>query len=181
MESLEEKFENVIEDYYKIYGRKPNNDEIAARLGLSLSQVKNIQKKIALNNINDIGYFGLNAVDSLDDDEVDMNFEDIIEDKTFENADEEWKYKLNMLERKSRLWDVLDTLPKIEKKYLELRFGLFGQKAYTVEQIAKNSNMTIEEVISVSRREFTRILVMSMRNQKLFKFILGKQDTYNED
>ena len=113
-------------------GREPSSEEIAAELVLSVEEVDQIRGAArALVSLDQpVG----------DDDGAGMG--DLIEDESASPPEEGAHVSL----RSEVLMRVLGTLGERERRVLELRYGLSGEPAQTLEQVARTFNITRERI-----------------------------------
>ena len=124
-------------------GREPTVAEIAAALGVSPGKVREIQKSnqepVSLET--PVG----------DDDESELG--DFIED---EDADQPLEVVFREI-RREELFRVLDSLPERDRKVLELRFGLKGERPRTLEEVGERFGVTRERIRQVEAKTLNRL------------------------
>jgi RNA polymerase primary sigma factor len=113
-------------------GREPEVAEIAAELGWTVKDVRDVlrvsQSPVSLEK--PIG------------DEDDSELGDFVSDP---GAPEPFDSAVDNLQRED-VRRVLDTLPRREREVLELRYGLNGQEALTLEQVGEAFGVTRERI-----------------------------------
>jgi len=143
--------EETIENYYKIYGKKPSNDIIASRLGWSISLVKTVQlEKIELEHLTQ---------------EKNYSLENLMNNKENDT-------KKNEL-IKAYIEEALEKLPCLEREILKTRFALMGSPYLTIEKTADKFGISNEEVNDLTLRALRRLRNpnISMKLYKLYKGI----------
>ncbi|MFH1868587.1 MAG: sigma-70 family RNA polymerase sigma factor [Candidatus Omnitrophota bacterium] len=80
-------------------------------------------------------------------------FLELIEDESAVSPDE----RMSGVFRHDHIVQLLDKLPKRDKKILVLRFGLNDKKALTLEEIAKNLKITKERVRQIEERAIKHV------------------------
>jgi RNA polymerase primary sigma factor len=124
-------------------GREPTVAELAAELGISPTKVIDIQK-VAQDLV---------SLESPVGDEEDSELGDFIEDQ---DADEPLDEVFRQI-RREELFRVLDSLPERERKVLELRFGLKGERPRTLEEVGDRFGVTRERIRQVEAKTLNRL------------------------
>ncbi len=124
-------------------GREPTVLEIADALGVSPGKVRDIQKATQepVSLETPVG------------DEEDSELGDFIED---EDADQPLELVFREL-RREELFRVLDSLPARDRKVLELRFGLKGERPRTLEEVGERFGVTRERIRQVEAKTLNRL------------------------
>ena len=124
-------------------GREPTVAEIAAVLGVTPGKVREIQKTaqepVSLET----------PVGDEDDSELGDFIEDIEADQPLEMVFREI--------RREELFRVLDSLPARDRKVLELRFGLKGERPRTLEEVGERFGVTRERIRQVEAKTLNRL------------------------
>lgn len=137
--------------------REPNLSEIADRMRISESRVKEIFR-IAQETVS------LDAPAA--EIEVDINLVDIIEDK---NSLTPFEAATRIL-LKERLSKLLDTLTRQEEKVLELKYGLSHHQTHTLKEISKKLGKTQKEIQEIEARALRKLRHPS-RSMKLEDYL----------
>lgn len=124
-------------------GREPTVAELAEQLGITPTKVLEIQKA-AQDPV---------SLESPVGDEDDSELGDFIEDQDAgEPLDEVFREI-----RREELFRVLDSLPARERKVLELRFGLKGERPRTLEEVGDRFGVTRERIRQVEAKTLNRL------------------------
>ena len=124
-------------------GRDPTPAEIAKEMGISESKVREIIK-IAQEPV---------SLETPIGEEEDSHLGDFIED---ENAPAPAEVASNAMMRE-QLQEVLHTLTPREEKVIRLRFGLEDGQAHTLEEVAKEFNVTRERIRQIEAKALSKI------------------------
>jgi RNA polymerase primary sigma factor len=124
-------------------GREPTGAEIAAEMGMSARKVAEIQKA-AQDPV---------SLETPVGDEDDSELGDFIEDA---EADQPLELVFRQM-RREELFKVLDSLPARERKVLELRFGLKGERPRTLEEVGERFGVTRERIRQVEAKTLNRL------------------------
>jgi RNA polymerase primary sigma factor len=124
-------------------GREPTIAEIAAALGVTTGKVREIQKATQepVSLETPVG------------DEDDSELGDFIEDL---DADQPLEVVFREI-RREELFRVLDSLPTRDRKVLELRFGLKGERPRTLEEVGERFGVTRERIRQVEAKTLNRL------------------------
>ncbi|HYI99069.1 MAG TPA: RNA polymerase sigma factor RpoD, partial [Thermoleophilaceae bacterium] len=124
-------------------GREPTPDEIAHELQWTAREVKDIQRfaQLPVSLEKPIG------------EEDDSELGDFVEDETalspFETASE------NM--RRENVRRVLDALPPREREVIEMRYGLKGHQARTLEEVGRAFGVTRERIRQIENNTLKKL------------------------
>lgn len=124
-------------------GREPTVNEMADALGVSPGKVRDIQKATQepVSLETPVG------------DEDDSELGDFIEDA---DADQPLEVVFREI-RREELFRVLDSLPARDRKVLELRFGLKGERPRTLEEVGERFGVTRERIRQVEAKTLNRL------------------------
>ncbi len=145
-------------------GREPSPQEIAAKMKISVSKVKEIMKisQVPISLQTPIG------------DEGDTHFGDFIEDKKAISPAQATLHSM----LKDEIGGVLDTLDERERKILELRFGIVDGTSRTLEEVGAEFNVTRERVRQIESKAL-RKLRHPTRSRRIKTFIdMSAKDDY---
>jgi RNA polymerase primary sigma factor len=124
-------------------GREPTPVEIAAELEITPREVRDIlrmaQQPISLEK----------PVGEEDDSELG----DFVEDQNAESPFEQASERL----RKENLRRALAALPEREREVIEMRFGLTGQRPYTLEEVGRAFNVTRERIRQIENHTLKKL------------------------
>lgn len=127
----------------QLLGREPTDDEIAERLGWTVSRVKAV-KSVAREPI---------SLETPIGEEEDSLLGDFIEDKDAENPATNTAFKL--LQEHVRV--VLKTIPPREQEVLKMRFGLEDGYPLTLEEVGLYFNVTRERIRQIEAKALRRL------------------------
>jgi RNA polymerase primary sigma factor len=124
-------------------GREPTVTELAEALGVTANKVRDIQKATQepVSLETPVG------------DEFDSELGDFIEDA---DADQPIEVVFREI-RREELFRVLDSLPERDRKVLELRFGLKGERPRTLEEVGERFGVTRERIRQVEAKTLNRL------------------------
>lgn len=135
------KFKN---EYTQKYNKEPDIKAIANALGITQKKLQEI-----LDNTKDT--VSINA--AVGEDEDDATLEDLIEDKKSLSPE-----KVAIQEStKDTINKMLGTLDKREKEVIEMRFGLNGYTARTLEDCSKHFKVTRERVRQIENEALKKL------------------------
>ena len=124
-------------------GREPTVAEMAVALGVTTGKIREIQKT-AQEPV---------SLETPVGDEDDSELGDFIEDV---DADQPLEVVFREL-RREELFKVLDSLPTRDRKVLELRFGLKGERPRTLEEVGERFGVTRERIRQVEAKTLNRL------------------------
>ena len=127
----------------QLLGREPTDEEIAERLGWSVSRVKAV-KNVAREPI---------SLETPIGEEEDSLLGDFIEDKDVENPASQTAFKL----LQEQLQEVMKTLPPREQEVLKMRFGLEDGYSLTLEEVGLYFNVTRERIRQIEAKALRRL------------------------
>jgi RNA polymerase primary sigma factor len=124
-------------------GREPSPDEIAAELETTVREVRDVlqmaQQPISLEK--PIG------------EEEESELGDFVEDQTAESPFELAAERL----RRENLRRALAALPQREREVIEMRFGLTGERPYTLEEVGRAFNVTRERIRQIENHTLKKL------------------------
>jgi RNA polymerase primary sigma factor len=124
-------------------GREPTPQEIAAELETTVREVRDVmrmaQQPISLEK--PIG------------EEDDSELGDFVEDQTAESPFELAADRL----RRENLRRALAALPEREREVIEMRFGLTGERPYTLEEVGRAFNVTRERIRQIENHTLKKL------------------------
>ena len=124
-------------------GREPTPEEIAAELETTVREVRDVlrmaQQPISLER----------PVGEEDDSELG----DFVEDQTAESPFELAAEHL----RRENLRRALNALPAREREVIEMRFGLTGERPYTLEEVGRAFNVTRERIRQIENHTLKKL------------------------
>ena len=124
-------------------GREPTPAEIATELGTTVRDVRDVlrmaQQPISLEK--PIG------------EEEESELGDFVEDQTAESPFELASERL----RRENLRRALAALPEREREVIEMRFGLTGERPYTLEEVGRAFNVTRERIRQIENHTLKKL------------------------
>jgi RNA polymerase primary sigma factor len=137
------KLNRVQRELLQSSGREPTVLEIAQALGVTPTKVAEIQKT-AQEPV---------SLETPVGDEEDSKLGDFIEDV---DADQPLELVFKEI-RREELFRVLDSLPARDRKVLELRYGLKGEKPRTLEEVGDRFGVTRERIRQIEAKTLNRL------------------------
>jgi RNA polymerase primary sigma factor len=124
-------------------GREPTPEEIAAELETTVREVRDVlrlaQQPISLEK--PVG------------EEDDSSLGDFVEDQTAESPFEQASERL----RRENLRRALAALPTREREVIEMRFGLTGERPFTLEEVGRAFNVTRERIRQIENHTLKKL------------------------
>jgi RNA polymerase primary sigma factor len=124
-------------------GREPTPEEIAAELDTTVREVRDVlqmaQQPVSLEK--PIG------------EEEESELGDFVEDQTAESPFELAAERL----RRENLRRALAALPQREREVIEMRFGLTGERPYTLEEVGRAFNVTRERIRQIENHTLKKL------------------------
>jgi len=124
-------------------GREPTPQEIADELECTVREVRDVlrmaQQPISLEK--PIG------------EEEESELGDFVEDQTAESPFEQAAERL----RRENLRRALAALPQREREVIEMRFGLTGERPYTLEEVGRAFNVTRERIRQIENHTLKKL------------------------
>jgi RNA polymerase primary sigma factor len=124
-------------------GREPTPDEIARELGTSVREVRDVLR-MALQPV---------SLEKPVGDEEESELGDFVEDQTAESPFELASEHL----RRENLRRALAALPEREREVIEMRFGLTGERPYTLEEVGRAFNVTRERIRQIENHTLKKL------------------------
>jgi RNA polymerase primary sigma factor len=132
-------------------GREPTAEEIARELECDVREVRDVQR-LAQQPIS------LEKPMGEEDDSALADFvEDVSAESPFEIASEAL--------RRENITRVLASLPRREREVLELRYGIVGGRARTLEEVGRAFNITRERVRQIENRTLKKLQTLPEAQQ----------------
>ena len=124
-------------------GREPTPEEIAVQLQCNMREVKDIQRlaQLPISLEKPIG------------EEEDSELGDFVEDET---ADSPFELAIENL-RRENIRKALDALPEREREVIEMRFGLKGHEARTLEEVGRAFGVTRERIRQIENTTLKKL------------------------
>ena len=125
------------------FGREPLPEEIAAELQWTVREVKDIQRisQLPISLEKPIG------------EEDDSELGDFVEDETATSPFEQASDNL----RRENVRRALDALPEREREVLEMRYGLKGSEARTLEEVGRAFGVTRERIRQIENNTLKKL------------------------
>jgi RNA polymerase primary sigma factor len=137
------KMNRVQRELLQSSGREPTVVEIAQALGVTPHKVAEIQKT-AQEPV---------SLETPVGDEEDSKLGDFIQDA---DADQPLEVVFKEI-RREELFRVLDALPERDRKVLELRYGLKGERPRTLEEVGDRFGVTRERIRQIEAKTLNRL------------------------
>ncbi len=132
-------------------GREPSTEEIAGELQCTVREVRDVQR-LAQQPIS------LEKPMGEEDDSALADFvEDVSAESPFEIASEAL--------RRENITRVLASLPRREREVLEMRYGIVGGRARTLEEVGRAFNITRERVRQIENRTLKKLQTLPEAQQ----------------
>jgi RNA polymerase primary sigma factor len=126
-------------------GRAPTPVEVERDLGLTAGEVEQIlawaQATVSLDK--PVG----------ESEDVELGLAQLIPDASEPPPDE----ALEMASRNEALWRILGRLPDRERRILELRYGLTGERPHTLEEVGRAFNVTRERIRQIESQSLRKL------------------------
>lgn len=146
------KYKKTLEALTHKLKRKPRDQEIAKKMGVSVDKVRDLEGSISK----------MSSLEAPIGEGGDGQIKDIIEDESVAAPDEELETFFN----KERAIGFLNMLGERERKILELRFGLTDGDPKTLAQIAKTLGVSRERVRQIESATLKRIKQVIQNREK---------------
>ena len=143
------------QNFLQIYGREPENSELAKIMELPEARISAV-RKMAMQTIS------LQTQIGNDDDGTVL--EELIADQSVYEPGRELSKRFLF----ERFQEMLKTLPEREQQIIIMRFGLFGNKVQPLDEISKQLHLTRERV-----RQLEIKILATLRSPEKLKYIDG--------
>jgi RNA polymerase primary sigma factor len=124
-------------------GREPTAAEIAAELDTTVREVRDVQR-MAMQPI---------SLEKPIGDEDDAQLGDFVEDQAAESPFEQASECM----RRENLRRALASLPEREREVIEMRFGLKGERPFTLEEVGRAFNVTRERIRQIENHTLKKL------------------------
>ncbi len=138
------------------FGREPTPEEVAERLGVPVSRVREVLK-ISRDPV---------SLDTPIGEEDDSHLGDFIEDDTALSPADSAAFSM----LREELDTALDSLTDRERQVVQLRFGLEDGRARTLEEVGKEFNVTRERIRQIEAKALRKLRHPS-RSKRLKDFL----------
>ena len=138
------------------YGREPTPEEVAKRLDVPVSRVREVLK-ISRDPV---------SLDTPIGEEDDSHLGDFIEDDTALSPADSATFSM----LKEELANALESLTERERQVVKLRFGLEDGRARTLEEVGKEFNVTRERIRQIEAKALRKLRHPS-RSKRLKDFL----------
>jgi len=128
----------------EVFGREPASEEIAVELGLSLEEVRYLNK---------IAQETLSLDQPFVDDEESGTLKDAVKDETTMSPDKSAAYRL----MQEQLSSVLQELSPREQRVLKMRFGLEDGIPHTLEEVGVAFKVTRERIRQIEMKALKKM------------------------
>jgi RNA polymerase primary sigma factor len=125
------------------FGREPSPEEIALELQWTAREVKDILR------ISQLPISLEKPIGEEEDSELGDFVEDDAAESPFELASENW--------RRENVRRALDALPAREREVIEMRYGLTGQQARTLEEVGRAFGVTRERIRQIENNTLKKL------------------------
>jgi RNA polymerase primary sigma factor len=125
------------------FGREPTPEEIAGELQWTAREVKDILR------ISQLPISLEKPIGEEEDSELGDFVEDDAAESPFELASENW--------RRENVRRALDALPRREREVIEMRYGLTGQQARTLEEVGRAFGVTRERIRQIENNTLKKL------------------------
>jgi len=132
-------------------GREPTNEEIAAELECEVREVRDVLR-LAQQPV---------SLEKPMGEEDDSSLADFVEDVSAESPFDVASEAL----RRENIMRVLASLPRREREVLELRYGIVGGRARTLEEVGRAFNITRERVRQIENRTLKKLQTLPEAQQ----------------
>ena len=141
-----EKLNNVVHVERQLVqklGREPTAEEIAGELRCSPREVRDVLRisQLPVSLEKPIG------------EEEDSALGDFVEDETTESPFE----SATVIMQREDVWRALNALPERERQVIEMRYGLTGERPYTLEEVGQAFGVTRERIRQIENNTLRKL------------------------
>jgi RNA polymerase primary sigma factor len=141
-----EKLNNVVHVERQLVqklGREPTAEEIASELRCSPREVRDVLRisQLPVSLEKPIG------------EEEDSSLGDFVEDETAESPFE----TATVIMQREDVWRALNALPERERQVIEMRYGLTGQRPFTLEEVGQAFGVTRERIRQIENNTLRKL------------------------
>ena len=137
------RYSNFVKSVLQETGEDVSDELVADVLGFTLEEIEDIK-----NVMNSVSFVSL---DSLINDEADASFLEMIAD---DNTTEDEYFKR---EHNEQLLECLDFLKEREILVIKYRFGFYGGKEYTLEEVGEKLGVTRERIRQIEKKALAKM------------------------
>jgi RNA polymerase primary sigma factor len=141
-----EKLNNVVHVERQLVqklGREPTPEEIATELRCTSREVRDVLRisQLPISLEKPIG------------EEEDSALGDFVEDETAESPFE----SATVIMQREDVWRALNALPERERQVIEMRYGLTGERPYTLEEVGQAFGVTRERIRQIENNTLRKL------------------------
>jgi RNA polymerase primary sigma factor len=141
-----EKLNNVVHVERQLVqklGREPTAEEIASELRCTPREVRDVLRisQLPVSLEKPIG------------EEEDSSLGDFVEDETAESPFE----SATVIMQREDVWRALNALPERERQVIEMRYGLTGERPYTLEEVGQAFGVTRERIRQIENNTLRKL------------------------
>jgi RNA polymerase primary sigma factor len=141
-----EKLNNVVHVERQLVqklGREPTPEEIAGELRCSAREVRDVLRisQLPISLEKPIG------------EEEDSALGDFVQDETAESPFE----SATVIMQREDVWRALNALPERERQVIEMRYGLTGERPYTLEEVGQAFGVTRERIRQIENNTLRKL------------------------
>jgi RNA polymerase primary sigma factor len=141
-----EKLNNVVHVERQLVqklGREPTPEEIAGELRCTSREVRDVLRisQLPISLEKPIG------------EEEDSSLGDFVQDETAESPFE----SATVIMQREDVWRALNALPERERQVIEMRYGLTGERPYTLEEVGQAFGVTRERIRQIENNTLRKL------------------------